>query len=492
VAEVRVRIKEEEAPAPAFGEEWREILRKLVSMIAAKDGRVRNQFAGMFMSDRDYETFRGAIYFPKKPHSLYEGTLAVYVEDEKGAFVVLNTRRGNPPRARTYVVGVDDSTGKLFTHPLPYDSSFETPAFLERLTAERVRELMGFNREPGDFHLAKERDVVRVQGDLAFRIVRIYPSLKEVIDMEVKRRVDDLIRTETDRRTRAILRGEPAGNLPEGYRIVAPGLYDALDAMASKRMGWSAFDAIHEALQSLETAFKMLGDKNNETEAVRRKEDLTARRSPRKPPSYDVLKDFIWQARGLLEKAREELESPPKPLGEKDAELVGEYIADAASKLDGAELALFGKPTEVASKFIEAMRDAGLGEVVEDMTPDKLLDFDGVREVWRRTEDAIRPQVEREIWERDAERIRQEVSAAIRDHEMLYVVHAGNHTVTLAAVNPFEAGLRSVQSHEPHSFLIVRPQTIVLEHPEHGRREVPVGGPMVIAIDFLRRHQQGR
>jgi len=109
-----------------------------------------------------------------------------------GEYIVLRpvyrhyTKAGWRPHHGICIIAIDDTTNKLFCHPLPWRSEFEEDSFLEGLTEQKIRELMGFTIDFRELNRPlREGDKIRVQGDLVMIIYRIYKGVDEICEEEV-------------------------------------------------------------------------------------------------------------------------------------------------------------------------------------------------------------------------------------------------------------------------------------------------------------------
>jgi len=503
---VSVRSKTGDRPLSALeAGEPRAVLEELHALLVQRSKRIFWKFDSLALSDRHGARFREA-------HPLSNRTKARLVADETGGYLVLRTKKYNPERdswySAVYVVGVDDTTGKLFVHRLQYSKEFEADNFLDGLTVHRVRELMGFTLDASEIHLAKPGDAVRVQGDLAFEILRTFGNLDELVEAEV----DERVRSSAGVRAIEVadlvlhdgfLQDLPADLLRQEVNVLfrVPGVFDVLRDVVARRRRRFAHEALVQAFNHLEEALSWIygpsrpydvGEILLDVRTTREELFRLGRSYGRMAPPADALKSALDTGLAVLGKIRDRAGGSPGSLNERQRL----WLAVAEANLRAAETALSGTSAdELAERFLGILRKRGLGKLADSLSPSGLRDPRSLDKIPEMVKGVAFEVAEREIRERDAERIRREVFATIRDHEARFAVRAGNHTMWLVAVDPFEARL-SVAMASPtrlqggHVFLVVRPQTIVVEHPEHGRREVPVGRPMVIAVGFLRRHRR--
>ncbi len=85
-----------------------------------------------------------------------------------------------PSNVNAIIVGRDSDTKKYFAHPLPPQLSLLAHSCLDSLGEADVRALMGFDLHPWELKEAGPGDTVRLQGDLALRIIEQVPA--EAID----------------------------------------------------------------------------------------------------------------------------------------------------------------------------------------------------------------------------------------------------------------------------------------------------------------------
>ncbi len=100
--------------------------------------------------------------------------------DLDGAILLLGSRRHSllAKSSGAIVVGLDRDTGMVFAHELPWFITGLLSLAKTGINEELVRALMGFDYNPWEEH-AGEGSIVRLQGDIAVRIVRLFKDEDE-------------------------------------------------------------------------------------------------------------------------------------------------------------------------------------------------------------------------------------------------------------------------------------------------------------------------
>ncbi len=128
------------------------LLYTLYELIKNRSRKAYKFFKENCLGERHYERFKRARVLSK-----YTGVRFI---DE---YIVIRTRYYNPERREyyhgVYLVGIDDTTNKLFCHRLPWRHKFEDKKFLEKITIKDIYEMLGitdgFERIQGDLMMRK-------------------------------------------------------------------------------------------------------------------------------------------------------------------------------------------------------------------------------------------------------------------------------------------------------------------------------------------------
>lgn len=103
----------------------------------------------------------------------YRAMLALLFESKKvGKYMLFNA---NP---FVYVLGIDDSTEKIFSRRLNI-----SPRLLKKnLTEGRLRALMGFTHHKWEVNGIRSKQIIRLQGDLAMKVEKAFSSLDKMLN----------------------------------------------------------------------------------------------------------------------------------------------------------------------------------------------------------------------------------------------------------------------------------------------------------------------
>ena len=124
----------------------------LYELIKNKSKKAYEFFKQHALADRHYERFKRAKICSKH-------TKVKFLDE----YIVILTRYWSETLEEyyhgLYIVGIDDTTNKLFCHRLPWNEMFEQEDFMEKLNIDLLKELLGIRN-----------GFERIQGDLTMKL----------------------------------------------------------------------------------------------------------------------------------------------------------------------------------------------------------------------------------------------------------------------------------------------------------------------------------
>jgi len=404
------------------------MIEKLENMLENKSRKVFRFFDANALSKRHSEVFRDS-----KPCSRY--TKFKRVDN----YIVIRTRKWDLDRMFYYhavfVVGVDDTTHKLFCHRLPWEASFEEEDFLSQLNLRRVRKLMGYDLEKDEMHLAKQFDRIRLQGDLFVEIHKIFQNENELYEYLKEKVLELKADYYFDKVNESTIMTE-IDKLLDDYRICC--ISRKRDECINRMKRYIIFDF-----------------------------DFTER------DEFDIynygyekmsVDEFSSICRKLVENKDEttklEIESKLKEL---------EFYAKLNKKLF---LELLYQKFRELSEMLDVEIKVDINKIVRKRYCNAIY----IRQVIKNT-----------LKNKLSEHAHKLIQNYIDENEKILNINVGNHNIRIVAIPDVSHSFSAMSSY----FIILRPQFIEIEHHEHGLAKVYVPKPCVLRFDVLRRHIRG-
>jgi len=432
-----VRVREEECPS----------IDELYQLLVSKSRRVFNYFK-RYSDGRNYNRFRRLSPTSKN------------TEVKKiGDYIILRTLKYSTRLSKYFyaigVIGIDETTGRLFCNIPPVSSKFNKPDFLKTLTLAEVRRIMGFDKEYSEE--LYEGETLRLQGDITITLNKSFSNVSDLINY-LQLKVKD------------IMSREALNHMYSRLNRLVMYCEESLDAEYNKDLVKERLaDYIYALLDQLGLLDRFIVSMGDITVNVDFSKSV-----------YDRDELINYE----LNKCRDRCEG-----------ILG-YITFLAT-IYGRKL-----PSEIV-KRIRIILDTlkcGCSSVIRDLIVEFCKEYNidvpiGVNNIkTRRRLDRVIKKIRVALEEKIEcdEEIKRKSKLIVKGFiqvEHKYSIQVGNHTLNFIGViipfRVFEDLNRDFTF--PLEAIILRPQVLTIKHPEHGVKEIYIPKPCIISIGTLRR-----